>query len=386
MLCDELAELGVAGATAVPGGVAFAGGWEDAYRANLRSRVASRVLWEVGRARYRDEHDVHRAALALAWPRWFAVERTIRVNLTAVGSALRSLEFTTLRVKDGVCDRFRADTGARPSVDTAAPEVRIHVFLTDREATFYLDTSGEALFKRGARREVTEAPLRENLAAGILRLTGWTPAEPLLDPMCGGGTFLSEAAGMALGRAPGAGRRFGFEQLAVFDAALWKRVRAEAVTPVPEGPAPQLFGSDSDPRALEATRANLAAAGVLEWVQLEQSDATVRSAPAPSGVLVANPPYGVRLGGEEALRALYPRLGDALKQRFGGWRAYLLSADMSLPTLIRLKASRRTPLFNGPLECRLFEYRMVSGALRRVPARDAGVEPGDADEGPVRPG
>ncbi|MBI1394349.1 MAG: class I SAM-dependent RNA methyltransferase [Betaproteobacteria bacterium] len=372
----ELQEFGIADPDVVPGGVGFRGSWRDCYRVNLLSRVASRVLWQVGHTRYRHEDDIYQAAAALHWPDWFAVRSLIRVNVSAIGSPLRSLEFITLRIKDAVCDRFRAACGERPSVDTARPDVRIHAFLTDRDATFYLDTSGDALFKRGARREVGEAPLRENLAAGILRLAGWRPDEPLFDPMCGGGTFLAEAAQIALGIAPGIGRRFGFERLAVFDAALWKQVRAEALTPPDDRPAPELHGSDVDPTALAAARANLEAAGVLDFVHLRQADFTTVEAPCRPGVLVANPPYGVRMGDVSGLRALYPRLGDALKQRFAGWRAYLFSADMELPKLIGLKASRRTPLFNGSLECRLFEYRMVAGTMRRRTDADASPGPG----------
>lgn len=376
-LREELTELGVSDAEVVPGGVGFPGRWADCYRVNLRSRIASRVLWRVGHTRYRDEQDIFQAAAALPWPDWFDVRRLIRVNVSAIQSPLRSLEFITLRIKDAVCDRFRQACGERPSVDTARPDVRIHAFLTDRTATFYLDTSGDALFKRGQRREIAEAPLRENLAAGILRLTGWQPGEPLLDPMCGGGTFLVEAAQIALGLAPGAGRRFGFEQLTVFDAALWKQVRAEAMAGAPVNPAPRIFGSDIDPGALEAARANLRAAGVESFVTLATADVTALEPPCEPGVLVANPPYGIRLGDATALREFYPRLGDALKQRFAGWRAFLFSGDMELPRLIGLKASRRTPLFNGPLECRLFEYRMVAGTMRDRAARvpEGGVAP-----------
>ncbi len=372
-LAQELAELGLADAVVVPGGVGFSGRWQDCYRVNLWSRIASRVLWRVGQTRYRDEEDIYRAALGLPWPKWFTVDKYIRVNVSAIASPLRSLEFTTLRVKDAVCDRFREAAGERPSVDTARPDVRIHVFLTDKEATFYLDTSGEALFKRGSRQTTGEAPLRENLAAGILRLTGWTPAEPLLDPMCGGGTFLIEAAQMALGLAPGAGRRFGFEQLSLFDADTWKRIRSDAMGRE-RGTAPPIFGSDIDPAALEASRANLTAAGVLDFVHLQQADFVTLTPPCPPGVLVANPPYGVRIGDTRELHALYPQIGDALKQRFAGWRAYLFSGDTELPKRIGLKASKRTPLFNGALECRLYEYRIVSGAMRRVPREGAPPE------------
>ena len=348
----------------MPGGAVFAGSWETCYRVNLWSRIASRVLWRVGEFSYRNEDDVYAAAKALAWPDYFAVERTLRVNVSAQKSPLKSLEFVTLRIKDAVCDRFRETLGRRPDVERAMPDVRVHVFLEADSGTLYLDTSGEPLFKRGWRAEQGEAPLRENLAAGIVMLAGWQPSEPLLDPMCGAATILVEAAALARGRAPGARRSFGFEKLAIFDANLWNGLQQEAArekTP----PQPALFGSDTDPHALKAARRNLAEAGVERWVKLEQADILQRSAPGSAGVLVANPPYGERMGSADELAAFYPKLGDALKRNFAGWRCFIFTADLRLPKLIRLQPSRRTPLWNGALECRLYEFEIVSGSNRR---------------------
>jgi putative N6-adenine-specific DNA methylase len=247
-------------------------------------------------------------------------------------------------------------------VDRAAPDVRIHAFLEEAKGILYLDTSGEALFKRGWRMDIADAPIRENLAAGIVMLSGWKFDQPLLDPMCGGGTLLSEAAAMARGRAPGAKRAFGFEKLSVFDSKLWQRIKNERTVQPAE---PRLYGSDTDPEALQAARRNLGAAGVERWVKLEQADVLERPAPASAGVLVANPPYGERIGSADELAAFYPRLGDALKKRFAGWRCFIFTADMRLPKLIRLEPSRRTPLWNGALECRLYEFKIVAGSHRR---------------------
>jgi putative N6-adenine-specific DNA methylase len=361
LLVQELAALDMA-ATAVAGGVAFAGSWDACYRANLWSRIASRILWRVAEFDYRNEQDLYAAVHAIDWTRYFGVERTLRVNVTAQKSPLKSLEFATLRIKDAVCDRFRDKLGKRPSIDRANPDVRVHAFLEVSRATLYLDTSGEPLFKRGWRAGAADAPLRENLAAGIVMLTGWQPHEPLLDPMCGGGTFLVEAAAMARGRAPGAKRRFGFEKLAAFDAGLWERVTQESRA---SEQAPAIYGSDTDPKALNATRRNLAEAGVERWVTLERADVLERAAPAPGGVILMNPPYGERIGTPEELARFYPLLGDALKQRFAGWRCYILTADLRLPKLIRLEPKRRIPLWNGALECRLYEFHIVSGSHRR---------------------
>ena len=365
VLADELAALGAREVAPVDGGVAFGGNLELCYAANLESRVASRVLWQVGHARYRSEHDIFEAARALPWPKLFDVRRSIRVNVSAIKSPVKSLDFVTLRVKDAVCDAFREKHGKRPDVSTESPDVRIHVFLTQDEATFYLDTSGEPLFKRGWRTLAGDAPLRENLAAGILRLTGWSAPTPLYDPMCGGGTFLVEAAMMALDAAPGINRAFGFEKLENFEPRTWSALRDRARARCkPAQPLP-IHGSDKSGNILALARENILAAGLSEAVQLKQMDVLDGGPPAGTGILVMNPPYGERLADLDELAAFYPKLGDALKQRYAGWTVYILTADLRLAKLIRLTASKRTPLYNGALECRLFEYRMMAGSMRR---------------------
>jgi len=367
-LAEELGALGGTRIEAVPGGVGFAGNWETCYRANLWSRLATRILWRVAQAPYKREEDIYRLAHDVPWHQRFAVRRTLRVYVTAIRSPLKSLDFITLRIKDAVCDRFRAETGARPSVDTAEPDMRIHAFLTDSEATLYLDTSGEPLYKRGYKYASVEAPLKENLAAGILRLAGWQPGMALLDPMCGSGTFLLEAALLAHDIAPGLARKFGFFRMEGFEAALWQRLLDEAkARRKPVGPQP-LYGSDISADQMERARQNLAAAGLHESVELRRADLLALEAPAAEGVMLANPPYGVRLDEQERLAAFYPKLGDALKKHFAGWRCYFISADTQLPKLIGLKASKRTPLYNGALECRLFEFKMIAGSMRKKPA------------------
>jgi putative N6-adenine-specific DNA methylase len=370
-LANELRTLGAAQVEPTDGGVSFAGPHELAYRVNLWSRLASRVLVQVGFGRYRDQQDVFDQALKLPWQRWFVADETIRVNVTAIRSPLESLDFITLRIKDAVCDRFRLETGRRPSVDTASPDVRIHAFLTRDTCTFYLDTSGEALFKRGYRADAVAAPLRENLAAGMLALSGWTPGRPLLDPFCGSGTIAIEAAMIAAGIAPGTGRRFGFERLAWFDANAWARERDAAAREAGArsgAPTARIVASDIDAGAIVAARANATAAGVATLIDFGVADARAVSPPADAGVIVTNPPYGVRLSGGDELRELYAAFADGLKRRFAGWSAWLLVGDPALVKAIRLAPSRRIPLFNGALECRLLEYRMVAGSNRRAPA------------------
>ncbi len=366
LLTEELAGLGATDVRPTDGGVAFAGDWPACYRINLQSRLASRILWRVKEPTpYRNEQDVYKAVYDLPWTRWFDVKHTLLVKVTAIKSPLKSLEFITLKIKDAVCDKFRAEKNARPSVAKLEPDMRIHAFFEGEKFTLYLDTSGEALYKRGVRLHTNIAPLRENLAAGILMMTGWKSGVPLFDPMCGSGTFLIEAAQMSLNIMPGISRHFAFEKLKNFDAKLWNGMRETAVAaqlPVSELP---IYGSDLYGDALKAAHLNLEEAGLRPTVDLKQCNALEASPPESSGILVANLPYGERMGDEDELAALYPKLGDVLKQRFGGWNAYLFTADLRIAKLMRLTPSKRTPLYNGAIECRLFEYKIVSGSNRR---------------------
>ena len=374
VLGAELIALGAWEVNAVEGGVAFSGDLQLCYRANLESRIASRVLWRLGEWKYKREEDVYKQVAALRWLDHFDVRLTIRVNVSAIASPLRSLDFITLRIKDAICDRFRADTGTRPSVDTEHPDVRIHAFFEGDRFTLYLDTSGDPLFKRGWRKTAGDAPVRENLAAGILALAGWRPGTPLLDPMCGSGTLLVEAAMIASRIAPGAARSFGFEKLRNYDASLWESVlaaaRAARLAPAP----PLLFGADLYGEQLKLARANLGSAGLAEAVSLKQANVLELSAPTPSGLIVTNPPYGVRVGEQNELAEFYPKLGDALKAKYAGWTAWIFTGDLRLPKLIGLKPSRRIPLYNGALECRLYGFDIISGSMRRQTAAGTGPE------------
>jgi len=363
-LAEELASLAAKDAKAVDAGVHFTAPFEAAYAANLHSRIASRILWRVAQFPYRTEDDVYAGAKAVRWRDYFGPERTFKVETNAHRSPLKSLDFITLRVKDAIADSFREAIGKRPSVSARDPDVRVHVFLDATTCTLYVDTSGEPLFKRGRRDHVGEAPLKKNLAAGILRITGWEPGTPLLDPMCGAGTFLTEAAEIALGRAPGRERAFAFEKLARFEPARWKHA-LEAARDAEKPVRPlSIHGSDLYGRLLGHASMNLKEAGLEGAVTLKQANLLELSAPAPGGKIVTNPPYGVRLGEKEQLAELYPQLGALLKQKFAGWTAFVFSGDPELAKLIRLKPSRKTVLFNGALECRLYEYRMVAGSNR----------------------
>jgi putative N6-adenine-specific DNA methylase len=377
-LAEELHEIAAQSPTlkvhnSVPGGVHCSGTLQDAMRLNLHSRIASRVLLRIAQSGYINENDIYDLALGAPWEDWFDLEHTIRVDVNAIKSPLKSLEFATLRIKDGICDRFRDRVGQRPSVDTRSPDMRIWGFLDARTVTVYVDTSGESLFKRGWRLDTGDAPLRENLAAGLLRTAGWKPGTPLFDPMCGSGTLLIEAAQWLAGIPPGWTRPFAFEKFKSFRQAEWEAVRA-AVKFSQLPTKPTIFGSDISGDMLVMARNNLERAGISFDVPLKQIEAQeVKPPTGIPGLLIANPPYGERidLRGDrseepDALAiAFFSAFGSTLKQRFAGWTVCLFTADLTLPRMLRLKESKKTPFFNGAIECRLFRFEMVAGSNRR---------------------
>ena len=384
-LAEELHEIAAQSPTlkvhnSVPGGVHCSGTLQDAMRLNLHSRIASRVLLRIAQSGYINENDIYDLALGAPWEDWFDLEHTIRVDVNAIKSPLKSLEFATLRIKDGICDRFRDRVGQRPSVDTRSPDMRIWGFLDARTVTVYVDTSGESLFKRGWRLDTGDAPLRENLAAGLLRTAGWKPGTPLFDPMCGSGTLLIEAAQWLAGIPPGWTRPFAFEKFKSFRQAEWEVVRA-AVKFSPLPTKPTIFGSDISGDMLVMARNNLERAGISFDVPLKQIEAQeVKPPTGIPGLLIANPPYGERidLRGDrseepDALAiAFFSAFGSTLKQRFAGWTVCLFTADLTLPRMLRLKESKKTPFFNGAIECRLFRFDMVAGSNRRELAGNQG--------------
>ncbi|WP_371874501.1 THUMP domain-containing class I SAM-dependent RNA methyltransferase [Duganella rivi] len=381
-LAEELREIAQQSTTMkvhneVPGGVHASGDLEDSYRINLHSRIASRVLMRMAAGGYKNENDIYDLTLAQPWEEWFGYDHTIRVDLTAVKSPLKSLEFTTLKIKDAICDRFLDQYKKRPSVDTKEPDMRIFGFVDAHQFIVYLDTSGEALFKRGWRTETGDAPLRENLAAGLLRVSGWKPGMPLFDPMCGSGTILCEAAQMVQGVPPGARRRFAFEKFHDFDPQPWLDMKT-SIKPNPLPAEPTIFGSDISGDMVAMARHNLRSAGILFDVPLKQIEAQQVQAPtAQPGILLTNPPYGERIGvrgdsslaQDELANSFYADFSSTLKQRFAGWTVFLFTADLGVPKLLRLKEARKTPFFNGALECRLFRFDMVAGFNRREAAK-----------------
>ena len=364
ILSDELESLGAVEIKIVDGGVKFESTTEIMYRANLTSRIATRILCRVANGNYKTEDDLYNAALNVKWESLFDVSHGIKVSTTGVKCPLKSLDFMTLRIKDAVCDQFRSQVNARPNVEIRDPDIRIHLYLEADYFDLYIDTSGQPLYQRGFRKSSVEAPIRENLAAGILALSGWKPGDTLLDPMCGSGTFLIEAAMIALNKAPGLKRNFGFEHWKNFDSVLFKNIKSEYQEQIKPLVFSHIYGSDEDLRAIRVTKGNLEEAGLKIAVELSRKSFNDIVVPAREGVLITNPPYGVRIGEDEDLAKAYPLWASTMKQKLSGWRTYFLTSDLRMPKLMRLSPSKKTPLYNGALDCRLFEIKMVAGSNR----------------------
>ena len=408
-------------------GVQLQGSWREAMQLNLHSRLAQRVLIELQHGQYRSEQDLYNAAASVAWEIWFTPQQTFKVEITAQHSPLTSLNFAALKIKDAIADRFRHKfNDVRPSVDTRWPDVRVYVHLTTDTVTIYIDTSGEPLFKRGWREDKGDAPLKETLAAAMIAASGWDQlckqGVPLYDPCCGSGTIVIEAAQIACNIAPGINRKFAFQKYLPFQGHVWDGLLDQAEAAITEPTAP-VFGSDVSFRMVDFSERNAERAGVANAVQLRGGDALQRMPPAPSGVMLVNPPYGERIdvagvagitgvqgrgqrrqevddfgqpiqrdepafdtprdrsanpGREQAQNAwgeeasdFFPQLAAHWKKNYAGWTAHVLTPDLKLPNKMRLKESRRVPMWNGPIECRLFRFDMVAGSARGKPADQA---------------
>lgn len=358
------------------GGVSFAGGLDLGMAVCLHSRYATRVLLRVAFDEYWDSRDVYSIARRTPWEKWFGPDATFRIHSTANRCPLESLDFATLRIKDGLCDRFNELAGRRPSVDRRRPDVRLEAYFTFDHVSFYIDLAGESLFKRGWRLEHGEAPLKENLAAALLALSGWTPEKPLVDPFCGSGTIAIEAASIAANMAPGLKRSFAFESLSGFDLDLWQEMKEDARAAVNLHAKVRIEAHDISSIVVEKAIENARRAGfgaMLDDGRLLFSQGDAREIQAPAGaepgLVIANPPYGEQSNPKSAsIAAMMRDFAAALKSNFPGWTAWLLTSDRLLPGQMRLKESRKIVLFNGPLECRFFRFDMVEGSNRRKPA------------------
>jgi putative N6-adenine-specific DNA methylase len=366
LAAQELESLGAKSISPGFCGVAFEGDREILYRVNLWARLPFRVLLKLDEFPCHDAKSLYRGIQKIDWQQYLTPSQTLAVNATGKNDRLNHTHFTALQVKNAIVDRQQEILGERSNVDTQEPDLRVNVFIDQDRASVSLDSSGSSLHRRGYRPAVGKAPLKESLAAALIQLSGWQPDLPFLDPLCGSGTLPLEASLKALNIAPGRFRdRFGFETWLDFDELLWERLIREMDASELDALSAPIMGSDRSDEVIQQARTNANRCGVSQHVQFTQTDLQEVEAPANCGVLLCNPPYGERLGSggthparNRELGAFYKLLGDVLKQRFKGWKAYVLSGNKELSRTIGLKSSRQIPVYNGAIPCQLMEYEL----------------------------
>jgi putative N6-adenine-specific DNA methylase len=371
VLAAELRQLGATIDYVGSRAVEFSGDKKLLYNTILWSRTAMRLLRPFADFYAPDERGLYDEVYAIDWSRFIRPGQTFAITAVVNKSSFEHSLYVAQLTKDAIVDQFRERTGERPSIDTRNPDIRIHLRMLENEVILSLDAAGDSLHRRGYRQGTNEAPLNEVLAAGLILLSGWDQKSPLIDPLCGSATILTEAGLLAQRIAPGLFHqgKFGFENWPDFDAQLWARLRQEAEAQRLEEPQAYLAGSDLDPKVIRDAAANIEAAGLDECIRLSVRD--VRDAQPPQGeapgLVITNPPYGERIGEETEMDALYKTIGDALKTNFQGYDAYIFTGNLEAAKRIGLKVSRRIPLFNGPIDCRLLKYELYRGS-RRAPA------------------
>ncbi len=364
---QELKDLGLKTREKTQAGVLFEANWAGCYAANLHSRYASRILKPLLDFPAYNEEELYNNVRKHDFTKYIKPDQTIAIDSTVKESNINDQRYLAMKVKDAIVDQFRDKFGVRPNVSNDNPDLRIHIRGYRNQYNMALDTSGHSLFMRGYRGATGEAPLKENLAAGLIGLSGWDKKTPIVDLFCGSGTLLIEAAMMALNMAPGSHRQsFGFMNLLEFDEAAWEKVLDDAHDKELDALDFKLYGFDHDKRVLEIAKQNAKNAGVLQFIEMKNSSIAIAAPPEEmtKGMIITNPPYGARIGDEDNLKDVYRDLGFTLKNRFQGWDAWILSGNKDLLTEMKLKATVKKMIFNGNIECRFLKYEMYTGSKR----------------------
>ena len=362
ILAEELKELGVQNLIAASGGVQFEGSMETLYRANLWLRTANRVLMQLAVFPCPTPRDLYQNARQLRWNNWISTQQTFVVDCNCRNSAIAHSHFAALKIKDAIVDQIRDSAGSRPNVNTRDPDIRVNAHIANDSCVLSLDASGDGLHKRGYRRQTAEAPIRETLAAAIIELADWNSEGFFIDPMCGSGTILIEAALKALNFAPGLLRSghksFGFQRWREFNETCWGKLVDEAKDRIRAKIPGRLLGYDISRHAIEIAKDNMSVAGISHCARLAKGNVLKMNPSGHTGTIACNLPFGERSGDVESLAPLYRGVGDILKQRCTGYKAYLFTGNLRLAKSIGLRPSRRFSLYNGPIECRLLEYEL----------------------------
>jgi len=355
----ELQELGVGKTQKISTGVFFDTNWEGCYKVNLYSRIASRVVKPALDFNAYNNDDIYNNVRKHDFTKYIEPTGKMKVDASVKDCSVKDQRFLAMKVKDAIVDQFRDKFGVRPDVDNINPDLRVIIHGINNEYHLSIDTSGDPLYMRGYRLETGEAPIKENLAAGLLMLSEWDRKSPIVDPMCGSGTILIEAAMMAMNIAPGSLRkRFGFMKLNGFEQEKWDQLVDEALTNEKQELDFKFYGSDLDRKVIRMAKENAKRAGVEHVIEFKAEQVSTVGPAVEKGILITNPPYAVRLGDEDNVRDVYRDLGFTLKHRFKGWNAWLLSGNKDLIMDLKLKSTRRHFTYNGPIECRFLKYEM----------------------------
>jgi putative N6-adenine-specific DNA methylase len=364
VLADELTTLGAGAVKTHNRAVSFSGDKKMLYRANYHLRTALRVLNPLHSFPARNEADIYKGIRDIAWEKVLGPDNTLAVETVLVSDRYKHSGYISLKVKDGIVDRFRDRTGKRPSVDLKDPDVRIHIHLGDSHCNVSLDSSGESLHKRGYRTQAFMAPLNEVLAAGLIKLSGWEPGMRFVNPMCGSGTLAIEAGIMARGLPGGYYRQgFGFQAWKDYEPELFESIRKERF--IEASKDTEIMACDLVFPAIRAAQENMARAGLLGKIELVKSGFESWQLSGGTGIIIMNPPYGERME-EDDLLALYKTIGDTLKKNFTGYQAWIFSGNPDAMKYVGLRTSRKLTLFNGPIKCKYHQYELYDGSKKKI--------------------
>ncbi|MBL0097158.1 MAG: class I SAM-dependent RNA methyltransferase [Bacteroidetes bacterium] len=364
ILSQELEALGATETRILTRAVEFEGDLALMYKANLHCRTALRILKPMYHFEAADEDMLYHEIQNIDWKQHFSLHQTFAINATLNQSSLDHSLYAALKAKDAIVDQFRDETGDRPNVDVEQPDFRIHIHIYEDNCTLSFDSSGESLHKRGYRDYTNQAPINEALAAALVLLSGWDRKMPMADYMCGSGTILIEAAMIALNIAPNKHKqRFGFEGWKDFDDALWKQIYKDAIAAELKPEGLQLYGADISGTVLDKARQNIEHAGLSDVIRLRKCPFEKFPVPAEEGVLICNPPYGLRIEPKDIMD-MYQRMGDKMKQDFKGWTCWIFTGNLEVAKFIGLRPSRKMQLYNGPIECRFLKFEIYSGSKK----------------------
>lgn len=358
-LVQELEEIGLKNVKKSFLGVYFEGEMQDCMKANICSRIATRILLTITTFYARDPEELYKKVYEIPFEEYTTKDQTFMIHSTTWGRTFTDQRYVAMKAKDAIADRFRDQFGERPSVDKDNPHLIVNVRVVDDRVDVAIDTSGDSLSLRGYRETTVMAPLREHLAAGLLRYAGYKGTTNVIDPMCGSGTFLIEAAMIALNQYPGLNKKkFQFEKLKSFNQDEWDELTQKYFDLEKQETDLRFFGYDIVGQAVRAAKSNVEKAGLQDFITIARSGVDILTPPVETGIVIVNPPYGERLGDDENLKDVYRDLGFSLKNNFKGWECWVLSGHKELVQLLGLKSTLRIPVFNGPIDCRFLKYEI----------------------------